>query len=135
MGGMSEAADNPRVFYPAFRYDDARAAIAWLGEAFGFVAQEVYDGPDGTVAHAQLTFNGGMIMLGSSRGGRSKPKQPEGTGSSVYAYVADVDAHCARARAAGARIVREPCETDYGSREYSAEDCEGYGWSFGTYHP
>lgn len=133
---MSETADNPRVFYPALRYDDAHAAIKWLGQAFGFVAQEVYDGPAGTVAHAQLTFNGGMIMLGSWREGQSKPpKQSDGGATSVYVYVADVDAHHARARAAGARIIREPYDTDYGSREYAAEDCDGYGWSFGTYHP
>jgi uncharacterized glyoxalase superfamily protein PhnB len=49
--------------------------------------------------------------------------------------VADLDAHCARARRAGARIVREPVDTDYGSRDYAARDPEGNLWSFGTYRP
>jgi len=53
----------------------------------------------------------------------------------VYVYVEDVDAHHARARAAGAEIVRPLQDTDYGSREYSVRDLEGHLWSFGTYHP
>jgi uncharacterized glyoxalase superfamily protein PhnB len=50
-------------------------------------------------------------------------------------YVPDTDAHYARARAAGAEIVRELADTPYGSREYSARDVEGNLWSFGTYYP
>ncbi|MCM0675632.1 glyoxalase [Micromonospora phytophila] len=53
----------------------------------------------------------------------------------VYVAVEDVDAHCARARAAGAEIVREPLDTDYGSRDYTARDLAGNVWSFGTYRP
>jgi uncharacterized glyoxalase superfamily protein PhnB len=54
---------------------------------------------------------------------------------SIYIAVDDLDAHCERARAAGAEIVREPYDTDYGSRDYSARDLEGNVWSFGTYRP
>jgi uncharacterized glyoxalase superfamily protein PhnB len=53
----------------------------------------------------------------------------------VAVYVADVDAHYARAKAAGAQIVRELEDTPYGSREYSVRDLEGFLWSFGTYRP
>ncbi len=128
-----------QVLYPALRYTDAHAAIAWLCEAFGFEKQEVYDGPAGTVAHAQLTLDGAVLMLGSAREdgvypGRT-PKQLGGITGSIYVYVADPDAHCARARAAAARIALEPYDTDYGSREYAAYDLEGYWWTFGTYHP
>lgn len=128
-----------QVLYPALRYEDAHVAIRWLCEAFGFEKQEVYDGPDGTVAHAQLTLNGAVLMLGSARDGGvypgRTPKQLGGVTGSIYVYVADPDAHCARARAAGAGIMLEPYDTDYGSREYAAYDVEGYWWSFGTYHP
>jgi len=99
----------------------------------------VYDGPDDTVAHAQLRFGGAIVMLGSaSNSGPYKARTPRDLGGitgSVYCYVADVDAHCHRARLAGARIAMEPYTTDYGSREYAAYDCEDYWWTFGTYRP
>ena len=56
-------------------------------------------------------------------------------GGGVYVVVPDLDGHCARARDAGAEIVREPNDTDYGSREYGARDPEGLAWHFGTYQP
>jgi uncharacterized glyoxalase superfamily protein PhnB len=128
-----------QVLYPALRYTDAHAAISWLCDAFGFERQVVYDGPDDTVAHAQLTLDGAVLMIGSAREGDAypgkTPAQLGGITGSIYVYVADPDAHCARARAAGARIDKEPYDTEYGSREYAVRDVEGYWWSFGTYHP
>jgi uncharacterized glyoxalase superfamily protein PhnB len=128
---------NAPTFYPALRYRDARAAIAWLCKAFGFREQAVY-GEGDVVHHAQLTFGNGVLMLGTSRPdayGRS-PAEVDGTvTASIYVYVADVDAHCRRAEEAGATITRGPEDMDYGSREYSAKDLEGHVWSFGTYHP
>ena len=128
-----------QVLYPAMRYANAHAAIDWLCKAFGCEKQAVYDGPDGTVAHAQLTLDGAVFMLGGARDGGAyparTPKQLAGITGSIYVYVADPDAHCARARAAGARITLEPYDTDYGTREYAAYDIEDYWWTFGTYHP
>jgi len=128
-----------QVLYRGLRYTDAHAAIAWLCEAFGFETQVVYEGPDDTVAHAQLTFGGAVLMLGSAREGGTYPaKTPQQLGGitgSIYVYVPDPDAHCARARAAGARIAMEPSDTDYGSREYASYDIEDYWWTFGTYRP
>jgi uncharacterized glyoxalase superfamily protein PhnB len=128
-----------QVLYPAQRYADARAAIRWLCEAFGLEEQVVYAGPGDTIAHAQLTLNGAVLMLGSAREGgpypAKTPQQLGGITGSIDVYVADPAAHAARARAAGARITLEPYDTDYGSREYSAYDCEDYWWTFGTYRP
>jgi uncharacterized glyoxalase superfamily protein PhnB len=127
-----------QILYPALRYADAHAAIDWLCKAFGFVKQEVYDGPNGTVAHAQLTLDGAVLMLGSARDDAypiKTPNQLGGNTGSIYVYVPDPDAHFERARAAGARIVMEPYDTEYGSREYAAYDVEDHRWSFGTYHP
>jgi uncharacterized glyoxalase superfamily protein PhnB len=53
----------------------------------------------------------------------------------IYVVVEDPDSHYARARAAGAEIVRELADMPYGSREYGARDPEGNQWSFGTYDP
>ncbi|OJH33579.1 VOC family protein [Cystobacter ferrugineus] len=118
------------TFYPMLRYKDAPAAIKWLAAAFGFEEHVVVPGPNDTVAHAELRFGTGIFMLGSQ-----KDDIYGNAGMAPYVYVADIDAHCARARAAGAVIVREPYDTDHGSRDYAARDCEGHVWSFGTYRP
>ena len=131
--------------YPCLGYRDARAAIRWLGEAFGFEERMVYPGEDRDVAHAELNLGPGMIMLGSASDDAAAVDTDALTAGgkadfsripfSIYVAIEDVDAHCERARAAGAQIVREPNDTDYGSREYSARDLEGNVWSFGTYQP
>jgi uncharacterized glyoxalase superfamily protein PhnB len=129
------------VFVPTLRYVDAPAAIAWLSSAFGFQAQAVYPGENGTIAHAQLTFGTGMIMLGSvandAHETQRSPIELDGrkTGG-IYVILEsddDVDRHCERARAAGAEIVLELSSPDYGGRAYSARDPEGNDWSFGSY--
>src|SRR2546426_12275674 len=53
---------------PSLRYRNAPAAIEWLCSAFGFERHAVYPNPDGTIAHAQLSFGNGMVMLGSVSG-------------------------------------------------------------------
>jgi uncharacterized glyoxalase superfamily protein PhnB len=126
---------------PALRYKEANAAIDWLCEVFGFERHAVYPGPNNTVGHAELTLNGGMIMLGSAKddeyGRGFKPPAELGNVEtrSTYIVVADADATYARAKAAGGRIVRELQNTDYGSREFSVKDPEGHSWSVGTYNP
>src|SRR5581483_11067225 len=94
-----------RVF-PTLRYRDARAAIRWLCDAFGFVEQAVY-GEGERVDHAQLTYDGGMIMLGTGRDDVFRMKTPKELGyaaGAIYVVVKDPDAHHARAVAAGAEI-------------------------------
>ncbi len=126
---------------PAMRYNDAPAAIEWLREAFGFEEHLVVPGEDGAIAHAQLVFGNGMIMLGSTRDDefgklQKPPSDLGGAGSqSCYVIVEDADAHYARAVAAGAEIVVEIQDEDYGGRGYSCRDPEGHLWNFGTYDP
>lgn len=128
---------HPNIF-PALRYRDANAAIEWLERVFGFAEKAVHRGEDGKVQHAELQLGAGLIMLGQySDEGWMGGNTPDALAStmSIYIVVADPDAHYERARAAGAEIVREPTDQDYGSREYSARDPEGNLWSFGTYDP
>ncbi|MEU3077831.1 VOC family protein [Streptomyces laurentii] len=121
---------------PTLLYADAKAAIAQLTAAFGFTADAVYEGEDGLVAHAELSYGNGTVMLGSrGRGGRFDEVMTGGGPAGVYVHVTDVDAHHARAVAAGAEIVTPPTDQDYGSRDYMARDAEGNVWSFGTYAP
>ena len=138
-------ADNAKItaatVIPTMRYNDAAAAIAWLCEAFGFEKHLVVPGEDGTIAHAQLVFGNGMVMLGSA--GASDfddlQKPPSALGGAVsqspYIIVDDADTHYARAVAAGAEIVIEIRDEDYGGRGYSCRDPEGHVWNFGSYDP
>jgi len=126
---------------PCLRYRDAPAAIEWLCRAFGFEKQLVVPNQDGTIAHAQLSFGNGMIMLGSvldTEFGRLM-KQPDEIGGSetqsAYVIVSDADALYARAMAAGARIVMDIKDEDYGGRGFTCRDLEGHLWNFGTYDP
>jgi uncharacterized glyoxalase superfamily protein PhnB len=121
------------TFYPSLRYDDAPAAIEWLERAFGFEREMVVEEDEGRIAHAQLRYGDGMIMLGSER---EDGWGPHAGRSWVYVAVeGDVDAHFETARAAGAEVIREPTDQEYGSRDYSVRDPEGNLWSFGTYRP
>lgn len=126
----------PNIF-PYLRYRDAHAALEWLATAFGFEKTMEVAGPDGTIAHAELSFGSGVIMVGTASDEQSEksPRDLPATPGGVYVYVDDVDAHYERAKSAGAEIVRELEDTDYGSREYSARDLEGHHWAFGTYRP
>lgn len=129
--------DRPNIF-PCLRYEDAPAAIDWLVRAFGFEKQLIVPNPDGTIAHAELRLGPGRIMLGSAREdfmGMKNPRKLGGINQSIYIAIADVDGHYRRARDAGAEIVLDLHDTDYGSRDYSARDPEGHLWSFGTYMP
>ena len=137
----ADAKNTVSTVIPTMRYQDAPGAIEWLGRAFGFEKQLVVPGEDGTIAHAQLTFGNGMIMLGSvtdNEFGRfvKPPRDLGGIGSqSPYVIVDDADAHYARAVAAGAEIVLDIVDEDYGGRGYSCRDPEGHLWNFGTYDP
>jgi uncharacterized glyoxalase superfamily protein PhnB len=126
---------------PALRYRNAPGAIDWLCQVFGFERHAVYANPDGSVAHAELTLNGGMIMLGSAKEDEhaQRYRSPDDLNGvetrGVYIVVADADQVHARAVAAGATILRPLQNTDYGSREFAVKDPEGHSWSAGTYDP
>lgn len=126
---------------PALRYRDAHAAIEWFSTVFGFERKAVYDGPNGTVAHAELTLDGGMIMLGSARDDEHQarfrsPDQWENQETrTAYILVTDAEAAYERAVAAGATILRPLKGTEYGSREFALLDPEGHSWGVGSYDP
>jgi uncharacterized glyoxalase superfamily protein PhnB len=118
----------------AIFYTDARAAIAWLGKAFGFEPRVVVDGPNGEIAHSELVLGEALIQVAQAGGmpGSKSPKEVAGAYTqSLYVFVDDADAHCDRARANGAEIVKELETQHYGDRVYGCLDCEGHPWYFG----
>lgn len=126
---------------PTLRYKDAPTAIDWICRAFGFEKHLVVPGDGGTIAHAQLVFGNGMIMLGSAVENefgklQRAPADVGGVGTqSPYIIVDDADVHYRRALDAGAEIVSEPQDQPHGGRLYSCRDPEGHLWNFGTYDP
>ncbi|RHW17756.1 glyoxalase [Sphingomonas gilva] len=129
---------------PCLRYADAPAAIDFLCDAFGFERRAVYadDSDPSLIHHAQLVFGEAMIMLATAQesdwtraSGMKTVAQAGANTQAPYIVFSDVDGHCARARAAGAEIIMEPEDQDYGGRVYGARDPEGNVWSFGSYDP
>ena len=133
----------PSTIIPGLRYRDAHAAIDFLCKAFGFKRHAVYEADDGSVMHAQLTYGGGMVMLGSVRKDDSlysrlsvQPDEIDGRETQCACVtVVDCRAHYEHAKASGARIVDEYEEKPYGGAGYAAADPEGHVWWFGSYDP
>lgn len=119
---------------PALFYDDPKSALDWLERAFGFEICLLVTGDDGEIGHAEMEFGNGRIMVGGTDWAEF-PTSPKSTGrrntQMVHVQVDDVDAHYARAKAAGAEIAAEPEDQFYGDRVYRAFDPEGHFWTFG----
>lgn len=132
----------PRISSGVFYRDPARM-IDWLCEVFGFAVQLKVEGDGGSIVHSELVYGEGLIMVGGERSGATQrfgidflsPATAGCNTQHLMVYVDDVDAHCERARAAGARIVDEPSIHDYGDdywadRSYGVADPEGHLWWF-----
>ncbi|USI73357.1 VOC family protein [Sphingomonas morindae] len=131
---------------PCLRYADAPSAILFLCDAFGFLPAAIHGDEEDQqiIYHAQLVLGEAMVMLASAEAddeaqalyGWRSPEEAGGVTQTLYVVVEDVDGHCARARAAGARILSEPHDNEgYPGRGYDAVDPEGHVWSFGSYDP
>jgi uncharacterized glyoxalase superfamily protein PhnB len=125
-------------------YRDAKAAIKWLCQAFDFTQDAVYETEEGKVAHAELTYKGNMIMLGSSDRGSEFSRLIRHPGEiggfvtqSPYIIIDDseIDAHYEKAKKYGADILMELESQDYGGKNYTCRDPEGHIWNFGSYDP
>jgi len=125
---------------PCLAYRDAPAAIAWLEQAFGLKILMTVPGdtPD-VIVHSELALGDEVVMVYSAQDGDAmnmkSPLDLGGINQSLYFVVDEVDARFARAKAAGAEVVREPTDEEYGGRDWVVKDPEGHYWSFGTYRP
>lgn len=124
-------------------YEDVASALEWLSNAFGFQERMRLTNSDGTIGHAELEFDGGVIMLAEPTPDYRSPKRHREECEAarkwstvpyvidgVLVYVDDVEEHFERARAAGATILSEPEDQAHGDRHYRAEDLEGHRWMF-----
>ena len=129
---------------PTIRYQDCKKAIDWLCLNFGFEKHLIVPSESGGITHAQLVCGMAMIMLGEGHREaddpygklNSSPLELDGQNTAgIYMVVEDVDAHYAKARAAGAEIFSDIADQAYGGRGYGCIDLEGHLWSFGSYDP
>ncbi len=126
------------MLIPFIQYHDAPGAIAWLQRAFGFKPHLVVSGEDNAVAHAQLLLGERNMLMASSRkagGVAAQAKSDASAAAGIYVVVDDPDAHYQRALQAGAEMVMDIEDQDYGGRGYTCLDIEGNLWSFGSYDP
>ena len=117
---------------PYLLYEDGAAAIEFLQNAFGFEEVMRMTDDEGRVNHAELRLGADSLMLGWPGEDYQSPRKANHRSALVHVYVDDVDAHFERARAAGAEIIMEPTDQEYGDRRYDAYDLEGQLWSFAT---
>ena len=119
---------------PALFYDDPNAALDWLAKAFGLELRMSYTDEAGRVAYAEVELAGAVVAVRPTRGHSPHDLSPRAAGGVNTAHLAlavpDVDAHCARAVAAGARVLEALEDKFYGLRTYTVEDCEGHRWTF-----
>jgi uncharacterized glyoxalase superfamily protein PhnB len=113
------------VVIPVLIYPDVQEAVAWLSAAFGFVERLRI----GDNHRSQLSVGDGAVIVADVRHDRRPPRAGEVT-HTVLVRVEDADAHCARAREHGARILMEPTDFEYGERQYAAADPAGHEWTF-----
>lgn len=117
---------------PYLLYEDGGSAIEFLTKAFGFEEKMRMTNDDGVVNHAELQLGDDTVMLGTPGEDFKNPKHAGHLTALVHVYLDGVDAHFERAKSAGAEIVMEPTDQEYGDRRYDAKDPEGHFWSFST---
>jgi len=127
----------PKGLSSAISYQDSKAAFRWLEEAFGFEPLFVLIDADGNLAHSEMGYGDSVVMVGNEwSDDHRSPKSLGGKNTqSVHVQLGagdDIDAHCDRARAAGADIIAAPETQFYGDRTYRARDPEGHIWTFGV---
>jgi len=130
---MSASTPRRPAFISSVIYKDNRAALKWLQKAFGFEPSEVLTDAKDNIVHAEMTHGDGVIMISNEF--TSWARSPDSVGGTNTQRVhvrleKGIDEHCARARAAGAKVAMEPADQFYGDRTYSAMDPEGHHWTF-----
>lgn len=118
----------------ALSYRDPMPMLDWLERAFGFERVMLIVDGEGNLAHSEMRFGDSLLMVGNEwSADHASPASLGGKNTqTVHVQLAeDIDAHCARARAAGAEVIQEPQDQFYGDRSYRARDPEGHIWTFG----
>jgi uncharacterized glyoxalase superfamily protein PhnB len=116
---------------------DADKALDFYERAFGFTRLNAVKGEDGRTNHAEMGFQEAVVMFAPEGAYGCTNKAPATLGIqtpvTLFVYCEDVDAMCARARAAGAAVTVEPQDMFWGDRMCSLTDPDGHTWNFATH--
>lgn len=119
----------------ALVYKDPKAALKFLEQAFGFELTLLLEDAEGNLAHSQMNYGDSTVMVGNEWTGEHKSPASIGGWMTQTVHIqipegeGTVDAHCERARRAGADIIVEPETQFYGDRTYRCKDPEGHIWT------
>lgn len=130
---MTAPAPRRPAFISSVIYQDNRAAMKWLQKAFGFEPTEVLTDSKDNIVHAEMTHGDGVVMISNEFTSWARSPASVGGTNTQRIHVRlekGIDEHCARARAAGAKVPMEPADQFYGERTYMAVDLEGHHWTF-----
>jgi uncharacterized glyoxalase superfamily protein PhnB len=120
-------------FISSLVYQDNRAALTWLQKAFGFDVSGILTDSRDNIVHAEMGHGDGIVMIGNEWADWARSPASLGGKNTQRIHVRlenGIDAHCERARQAGATIAMEPADQFYGERSYMAVDLEGHHWTF-----
>lgn len=127
---------------PNMAYKNPEKILVFLKNAFGFSEYGIYRGPNDEIQHAQLILGNALIMISPAKNEGEigqytrTPAEVGGFNTQTpYLIIDEIDAHYKKAKDAGAEIIRDIKDEDYGGRGYSCKDPEGYIWNFGSYNP
>ena len=130
---MASSTSQRPAFIPSLAYKDNRAALKWLEAAFGFEPSEVLTDTEDNIVHAEMTFDGGVVMIGTEWADWTRSPISLGGMNTQRVHVRlqrGIDEHFARACRAGAKVVMKPADQFYGDRTYVVTDPEGHYWTF-----
>jgi uncharacterized glyoxalase superfamily protein PhnB len=115
----------PATVVPILIYPDVRAAVTWLGAAFGFRERERI----GESHRAQLSVGAdGAVIVAEAHGEEVPPESRRAT-HLIRVRMDDVEVHHSRARELGALVLDGPIDREYGERDYTVEDLIGHRWN------
>ena len=125
-----------QTIFPILRYNDARAAIRWLCETFGFELRISIPEDGEFVRHAQLSLGSNIVMIGSSRNdGIDSPQTVGRSTQALCVFIPDVDKHFKKVQMRNVEITTPLYVTDFGAREFHVRDPEGHLWIFSSFNP
>ena len=115
---------------PSIMVNNAPKAIEFYKKALGAEERSRFEGPDGSIMHAEIRIGDSVIMLGEEMPdmGSKSPKTLGGTPVALFLYRDNVDALWKQAIAAGAREVMPLTDQFWGDRAGCIEDPFGHRW-------
>jgi uncharacterized glyoxalase superfamily protein PhnB len=123
------------VVMPELGYRRSREAIGWLTAVLGLRQGLIIDGPEGSVAHAELWWHSGVVFVESVEPTDEGIQMGQATICLGAESDEEVDDIYRRALRQDADIALDLVDTPFGSHQFAVPDLEHNVWTVGTYRP